>query len=308
MQPINGATYKKHKSLCRERSWIRQFVAEGSNNQWVGKDVNQNMDGWQRLNPCQENGQQPILRKEEQPISSSPIEITPVTGYANCSRRPCFPHGVSLTKPLKLKAIPRTQTTRVATHQTGRPRPEDYNEVRQPTLNDMPNEVLKNIISYLTFKERLRVGWTNTSLRALPMIPGFWRLVKIHDTMLSCTLITTVIKMGTKQLIIPRCSIQGNWLEVYGLGAPTRIQRDQCKLTRPWNPSREHILARAVGLPPSFLKTSIASRNQPRQPPHKPIYHKQHLQQYCARSYKCHVQSFSPTFFFVEFNDGRYTS
>ena len=49
------------------------------------------------------------------------------------------------------------------------------------------------------------------------MIPEFWRLVKIHDTTLSCTLIATVIKMGTKKLIIQRCSIQGNWLEVFGL-------------------------------------------------------------------------------------------
>jgi hypothetical protein len=68
MQPHNGATYKKHRSLCREQSWIKQFVGEGSNNQWVGKDVNQNMDGWQHLNPCQEDGQQPILQKEDQPI------------------------------------------------------------------------------------------------------------------------------------------------------------------------------------------------------------------------------------------------
>jgi hypothetical protein len=145
------------------------------------------------------------------------MEITPVTGYASCSRRACFPHGVSSVKPLKLKAVPRTQTTRVANQPTYRARLEDYNEICQPTLNDMPNEVLKIIMSYLTFKERLRFGWTNTRLSALPMIPGFWWLVKIHDTTLSCTLITTVIKMGTKQLIIPRCSIQGNWLEVFGL-------------------------------------------------------------------------------------------
>jgi hypothetical protein len=81
----------------------------------------------------------------------------------------------------------------------------------------MPNEVLKIITSYLTFKERLRVGWTNTRLRALPMIPEFWRLIKIRDTTLSFALITTVIEMCTKRLIIPGCSIQGNQLEVYGL-------------------------------------------------------------------------------------------
>jgi hypothetical protein len=217
MQPHNGATYKKHKSLCRERSWIRQFVGEGSNNQWVGKDIDQNMDGWQCFSPCQEDGQQPILRREGQPVGSSPMKITPLTGYASCSRRPCFPQGVSSIKPLKLKAVPRPQTTRVATHSTCRTRPEDHNEISQPTLNDMPNEVLKIITSYLTFKERLRVGWTNTRLRALPMIPEFWRLVEIHDTTLSCTLITTVIEMGTKRLIIPRCSFQENRLEVYGL-------------------------------------------------------------------------------------------
>jgi hypothetical protein len=49
------------------------------------------------------------------------------------------------------------------------------------------------------------------------MLPEFWRLVKIPDTALSCTLITTIIEMGTKLLSIPRCSLEGNWLEVIGL-------------------------------------------------------------------------------------------
>ena len=81
----------------------------------------------------------------------------------------------------------------------------------------MPNEVLKVITSYLTFKERLRIGWTNTRLRTLPMIPEFWKTIKIRDTTLNCALVSTVIEMCTKRLIIPRCSIQGNQLEVYGL-------------------------------------------------------------------------------------------
>ena len=146
----------------------------------------------------QRNGKQ----KEDQPTQSSQIKLTTVTGYASCLRRACFPHGVSTVKPLKLKATPRTQATKVATHPVCRKRLEFHNKTHQHTLTDMPNEVLKIIMSYLTFKERCHFGWTNARLRTLPMIPEFWRLVKIHDTTLSCTLIATVIKMGTKKLII----------------------------------------------------------------------------------------------------------
>jgi hypothetical protein len=183
----------------------------------MGNDASQNIEEWQHLNPHQEDGQQPILQKEDQPTQSSQIKLTTVTGYASCLRRACFPHGVSTVKPLKLKATPRTQATKVATHPVCRKRLEFHNKTHQHTLTDMPNEVLKIIMSYLTFKERCRFGWTSARLRTFLMIPGFWRLVKIHDTTLSCTLIATVIKMGTKKLIIPRCSIQGNWLEVFGL-------------------------------------------------------------------------------------------
>ena len=49
------------------------------------------------------------------------------------------------------------------------------------------------------------------------MIPEFWKTIKIRDTTLNCALVSTVIEMCTKRLIIPRCSIQGNQLEVYGL-------------------------------------------------------------------------------------------
>ena len=166
--------------MCRERSWIKQFIGEGSKSQWMGKDANQNIEEWQHLNPRKEDGQQPILQKEDQPTKSSPIKLTPVTGYASCSRRACFPHGVSAVKPLKLKATPRTQATRVATHPVYRARLEDHNEIHQHTLTDMPNEVLKIIMSYLTFKERCRFRWTSARLRTFLIIPGFWRLVKIH--------------------------------------------------------------------------------------------------------------------------------
>jgi hypothetical protein len=66
MQPQGGASYKKHKSLHREGTWIRQFVPHASNNQGMANDINQNMDGWQRCNPYQEESQQPILRRKGQ--------------------------------------------------------------------------------------------------------------------------------------------------------------------------------------------------------------------------------------------------
>ena len=81
LQPHNGATYGKHKSLCREQNWIKQFVGEGSKNQWTGKDANQNMEGWQDTDPQREDYQRHILLKEDQPTRSSSVEFTPITSY-----------------------------------------------------------------------------------------------------------------------------------------------------------------------------------------------------------------------------------
>jgi hypothetical protein len=125
--------------------------------------------------------------------------------------------GVSSIKPLKMKPVQRPSISKIkstATYKTGT---KDQNETSHTTLSDMPNEVLKVITSYLTFKDRMRIGRTNTRLRTLPMIPEFWETIKIRDTTLNRDLISTIIEMCTKRLMIPRCSIQGNHLEVYGL-------------------------------------------------------------------------------------------
>lgn len=183
----------------------------------MGKDTNQNMEGWQQPDPQQDDWQQPVPQGGGQPAGSSPTGLQPTPSYASRSQKTCFPHGVSSVTALKLKCKPKTPKTQVGTHPVYNARLEEDDNPSHPTLNDIPNEVLTIIMSYLTFKERCRFGWTNTRLRALPMIPGFWRLVKIQDTALSCTLVTTIIKMGTKLLRIPRCYLQGNWLEIIGL-------------------------------------------------------------------------------------------
>jgi hypothetical protein len=46
---------------------------------------------------------------------------------------------------------------------------------REITLNDMPNEVMAIIWSYLTFTEKTRIGCTNNRMRALSEMPEFWR-------------------------------------------------------------------------------------------------------------------------------------
>jgi hypothetical protein len=160
MQPKGGASYKTHKSLRREGTWIRQFVPHASNNQGMANDINQNMDGWQRCNPYQEESQQPILRRKGQTERNSSTKGIPLTGYTGDAQRPCFPQGVSSTKSLKLQPVQRPSTSRIQNPSTCKARPGDQNGINQTTLNDMPNEVLTVITSYLTFKEGLRIGWT----------------------------------------------------------------------------------------------------------------------------------------------------
>jgi hypothetical protein len=99
-----------------------------------------------------------------------------------------------------------TQFTRDHEQQTGR-----QNQKKEITLNDMPNEVMAIIWSYLTFTEKSRIGRTNNRMRALSEMPEFWRLVRIPHQVLSYTLISNIITMGTKRLSIPWCSIRGNW-------------------------------------------------------------------------------------------------
>jgi hypothetical protein len=82
---------------------------------------------------------------------------------------------------------------------------------REITLNDMPNEVMAIIWSYLTFTEKTRIGCTNNRMRALSEMPEFWRLIRIPHQVLTYNLISNIITMGTKRLSIPWCAIKGNW-------------------------------------------------------------------------------------------------
>ena len=96
---------------------------------------------------------------------------------------------MSSIKAIKLKPVQRPSISKIKSTATYEACTEDQNETSHTTLNDMPNEVLKVITSYLTFKDRLRIGWTNTRLRTLPMIPEFWKTIKIRDTTLNCALV-----------------------------------------------------------------------------------------------------------------------
>jgi hypothetical protein len=85
------------------------------------------------------------------------------------------------------------------------------------SLNDMPTEIMANILSYLTFKDTCRIKRTNTRMRDLAMMPEFWQSITIPSQALTSTLINAIIAMGTKFLHIPQCSFRGNWLEFLGM-------------------------------------------------------------------------------------------
>ena len=118
------------------------------------------------------------------------IQLSPQTGLENIS--------------FELDAM--TQSTK-----EGEQQKERQNTKKEVTLNDMPNEVMAIIWSYLTFTEKSRIGRINNRMRALSEMPEFWRLVRIPHQVLSYTLISNIITMGTKKLSIPWCSIRGNW-------------------------------------------------------------------------------------------------
>ena len=87
----------------------------------------------------------------------------------------------------------------------------------QCTLNDMLNEIMSKIWSYLPFKDRCRLGAINTRMRSVSMMPEFWRRITIPNQDLTYTLMNNIISMGTQSLSIPWSSVKGDWLEYKGL-------------------------------------------------------------------------------------------
>ena len=75
------------------------------------------------------------------------------------------------------------------------PLEEDINN-SELSLNDMPTEIMANIMSYLTFKDTCRLKRTNTRMWDLAMILEFWQSITIPSQALTSTLVNTIIAMA----------------------------------------------------------------------------------------------------------------
>ena len=126
----------------------------------------------------------------------------------------CYPENFSPIIPLKLK--PREE--KYTPHPKYKAQLIDQEVADNPAnLNTMPTEVLEEILSYISFKQRMRLQRTSKRIKEITLNTKFWESIKIKDSKLRNSVMQDIIETGTTSLNIPNCDWTPSFREVFDI-------------------------------------------------------------------------------------------
>ena len=103
-------------------------------------------------------------------------------------------------------------------------------EQQTPTnLMDLPTEMIKAIVSYLPFKDIIKLQRVNKRFFQITNMDSLWKDITISSAPLSCELIHNAINKQATTLNLQGCSIQGNYTTMLSLGHKLRDGLSQLK-------------------------------------------------------------------------------
>ena len=94
----------------------------------------------------------------------------------------------------------------------------ESNPIRTTGLTDMPSEIMQLIMSYLPFRQIMRLKRVNKRINNLTMMTALWKEIHLTDVNLNCSLITTALQKNTTVLNLKKCTIQGSHTQMTNMG------------------------------------------------------------------------------------------
>ena len=90
-------------------------------------------------------------------------------------------------------------------------------------LNVLPNEILVEITSYMTFKEMYQFSTINTHMRDICRDPRFWNKINLPNATVPRHLIQKFIDSKTQYLGLPYCSIETGTMDILTDGKTSEL-------------------------------------------------------------------------------------
>ena len=101
-------------------------------------------------------------------------------------------------------------------------------------LGDLPDEVILNILSYLSMKELMNCGQVSKRIRAISHDEALWRKVNLQGLKVSTDFLEMILKNGCKHLSLKQTQLVGN-LCLSNKSQLKYLDLDNCKADRQSN-------------------------------------------------------------------------
>ena len=75
----------------------------------------------------------------------------------------------------------------------------------QRGLSDMPAEILKRILEYLSFKQRIGIQRINQRFKELTLTPKLWKNITIRGRLITNPVMINILRAQTTSLDLPDC-------------------------------------------------------------------------------------------------------
>ena len=172
LQPADGASYKmfkKHSYYDKDRAQLLKVCSQQITNQEenIGRDCNHNPHSRSKEHPTKPESNH---RVKTQPEAAMPRKLA------------------------KYRAKWATEENIADTPQEN-----------QTGLANMPVEILEQILSYLSFKQRICAQRTNQRIREITLTPKLWKNITIRGHLTTNSVMRNILRAQTTSLDLPDC-------------------------------------------------------------------------------------------------------